>query len=87
MLGSYISNHVFTHNVYTSPPGTSGHVAYKNIPAATYIFRVVAHTHTGERAVTRRIVNVIGKHHQITYPSDQLLQTLAAYVPLPKSTT
>ena len=50
------------HDDYYTPTGTSGHVAYNNIPAATYIFRVVAHTYNGERAVTRRIIHVIGTY-------------------------
>ena len=42
--------------------GTSGHVTFDGIPAAIYVFRVVAVNHAGDRAVVRRRVQVIGMH-------------------------
>ena len=44
------------------PTGTSGHVTFEGIPAAVYVFRVVAMNLAGDRAIVRRRVQVIGMH-------------------------
>ena len=38
--------------------GQSGHVRYTELPAGSYVFRVLAKTRFGERAVVRRIIHI-----------------------------
>ena len=66
--------------------GTSGHVSFENIPAAAYVFRIVAKTDARERhvlSVELYILLVWCLHDSIDYSNIVMIKTVISANPNP----